>query len=125
QVIEGAWAAGDNAAVPDLTGEPGALCGPTAQHAVRQGRHLGANLARHILGEPLEEYRHANLGTVASLGLYKGVAQTFGIKLRGPLAWFMHRTYHMWAMPTLNRKVRIILDWKIGRASCRGRGWSS
>ena len=111
QVIEGAWAAGDNAAVPDLTGEPGALCGPTAQHAVRQGRHLGANLARRILGEPLEEYRHANLGTVASLGLYKGVAQTFGIKLRGPLAWFMHRTYHMWAMPTLNRKVRIILDW--------------
>lgn len=110
-VVEGAWAAGDCAAVPDLTGEPGATCAPTAQHAVRQGRHLGQNLAREIVGEELVDYKHANLGTVASLGLYKGVAQTFGIKLRGPLAWFMHRTYHMWAMPTLNRKVRIVLDW--------------
>ena len=23
----------------------------------------------------------------------------------------MHRTYHWWAMPTINRKVRIVLDW--------------
>lgn len=111
RVVEGAWAAGDCAAVPDLAGPPGATCAPTAQHAVRQGRHLGDNLARALVGEDLVDYRHANLGTVASLGLYKGVAQTFGIKLRGPLAWFMHRTYHMWAMPTLNRKVRIVLDW--------------
>jgi NADH dehydrogenase len=111
RVVDGAWAAGDCAAVPDLTRGPGETTAPTAQHAVRQGKHLGQNLARHITGEPLEDYRHENLGTVASLGLYKGVAQTFGIKLRGPVAWFMHRTYHMWAMPTLNRKVRIILDW--------------
>jgi len=111
RVVDGAWAAGDCAAVPDLTKGPGQTTAPTAQHAVRQGRHLGQNLARLIAGEALEDYRHEDLGTVASLGLYKGVAQTFGIKLRGPIAWFMHRTYHMWAMPTLNRKVRIILDW--------------
>ncbi|MFV0254255.1 MAG: NAD(P)/FAD-dependent oxidoreductase [Beutenbergiaceae bacterium] len=110
-VVDGAWAAGDCAAVPDLTAQGGATCAPTAQHAVRQGRHLGQNLARQIQGEPLVDYEHASVGTVASLGLYKGVAQVFGIKLRGPIAWFMHRTYHMWAMPTLNRKVRIVLDW--------------
>lgn len=110
-VVEGAWAAGDCAAVPDLTRENGVTTAPTAQHAVRQGRHLGQNLAKHVLGEPLADYKHADVGTVASLGLYKGVAQIFGIKLRGPVAWFMHRTYHMWAMPTLNRKVRIVLDW--------------
>ncbi|TDE93952.1 NAD(P)/FAD-dependent oxidoreductase [Occultella glacieicola] len=111
-VVEGAWTAGDNAAVPDLsTGEPGTFCAPTAQHAVRQSRHLGDNIVRHLTGVPLEEYSHKNIGTVASLGLYKGVAQIFGIKFRGPVAWFMHRTYHMWAMPTLNRKARIVLDW--------------
>jgi len=111
QVIEGAWAAGDCAAVPDLTKGPGETCAPTAQHAVRQGKHLGRNLAHFLTDEPVVDYKHQNLGTVASLGLYKGVAETFGIKLRGPIAWFMHRTYHMWAMPTLNRKVRIVLDW--------------
>lgn len=115
-VVKGAWAAGDCAAVPDLTVEPSAgsprpTTAPTAQHAVRQGRHLGENLARVVHGRPLQDYRHRNLGVVASLGLYQGVAETMGIKLRGPLAWFMHRTYHMWAMPTLNRKIRIVLDW--------------
>jgi len=111
-VVAGAWAAGDCAAVPDLTSEePGATTGPTAQHAVRQARHLAKNLVRAVRGEELEDYRHKNLGTVASLGLGKGVANVFGLKLRGPVAWFMHRTYHMWAMPTLNRKVRIVLDW--------------
>jgi len=111
-VVEGAWAAGDCAGVPDLTAEEeGAMCGPTAQHAVRQAQHLGDNLVRLLSDEDLEDYAHRNIGTVASLGLYKGVANIMGYKLRGPLAWFMHRTYHLSAMPTLNRKVRIVLDW--------------
>ncbi|MHB1064323.1 MAG: NAD(P)/FAD-dependent oxidoreductase [Georgenia sp.] len=110
-VVEGAWAAGDNAAVPDLTGAPGATCAPTAQHAVRQGKTLGDNLALVLRGEDPQEYRHEDIGTVASLGLYKGVAQIKGVKFRGPVAWFMHRTYHVMAMPTWERRVRIVLDW--------------
>ncbi|UFU02341.1 NAD(P)/FAD-dependent oxidoreductase [Ruania suaedae] len=112
ELIDGAWAAGDCAAVPDLTAdEPGATCGPTAQHAVRQARHLGDNIVRHLSGEEVQDYAHKNVGTVASMGLYKGVANIQGLKLRGPIAWFMHRTYHMWAMPSFNRKARILLDW--------------
>lgn len=111
-VVDGAWTAGDNAAVPDLA-DPGQLCAPSAQHAVRQARHLGDNLARHLRGARIAEYRHKHVGTVASLGLGKGVAQVYGIKLRGWVAWFMHRTYHMAQMPTVNRKVRIVLDWTL------------
>jgi len=49
---------------------------------------------------------------VASLGMYKGVAQMFGrIKVRGFLAWVLHRTYHVFAMPTVNRKLRIMAGW--------------
>ncbi len=110
-VVEGAWAAGDNAQVPDLVKGEGAWCGPTAQHAVRQARLLGRNLAAHIDGRGLAEYRHKNLGTVASLGLFEGVAQVMGVKLRGWPAWFMHRTYHMAKIPTFNRKARVVLDW--------------
>jgi NADH:ubiquinone reductase (H+-translocating) len=35
----------------------------------------------------------------------------YGVKLRGFPAWFMHRTYHVSRMPTLNRKIRIVADW--------------
>ncbi|MBC7291269.1 MAG: NAD(P)/FAD-dependent oxidoreductase, partial [Actinotalea sp.] len=101
-VVDGAWTAGDCAAVPDLA-NPGKFCSPSAQHAVRQARHLGDNLARALRSAPVEPYRHKHVGTVASLGLGKGVAQVYGIKLRGWPAWFMHRTYHMAQMPTWNR----------------------
>ena len=111
-VVDGAWVAGDCAAVPDLA-NPGQLCSPSAQHAVRQARHLGDNLARHLRSAEPTPYRHKHVGTVASLGLGKGVAQVYGIKLRGWPAWFMHRTYHMAQMPTFNRKVRIVLDWTL------------
>ncbi|MGI8880827.1 MAG: NAD(P)/FAD-dependent oxidoreductase [Jatrophihabitans sp.] len=109
--VSGVFAAGDCAAVPDLTGPPGAICGPSAQHAVRQAKVLAKNLKREITGNELLEYRHKYVGSVASLGLYRGVAEIHGIKLKGIVAWFMHRTYHVSRMPTLNRKVRVLADW--------------
>jgi len=111
EVIPDAYAAGDCAAVPDLV-NPGKTCPPNAQHALRQGNHLGDNLARVLSSAPPTEYKHKNIGAVASLGMYKGVAQMFGrIKVRGFLAWVLHRTYHVFAMPTVNRKLRIMMGW--------------
>jgi NADH:ubiquinone reductase (H+-translocating) len=109
----GAWASGDSAAVPDLSLGGDATTGPSAQHAVRQAKRLAQNLIAELRGEPLVAYEHAYAGSVASLGLYKGVAEIYGIKLRGLPAWFAHRTYHVARVPTLNRKVRVLTDWTI------------
>ena len=111
--VEDAWSAGDGAAVPDLTAGPGAATGPSAQHAVRQAKVLGTNIALVLNGRSPNAYAHKHVGSVASLGLHKGVAQVYGVKLRGFPAWFMHRTYHVSRVPTLNRKVRVILDWTL------------
>ncbi|MFE9553560.1 NAD(P)/FAD-dependent oxidoreductase [Streptomyces sp. NPDC006692] len=120
--IEGvahAWAAGDAAAVPDLTagvgtGEEKAKdCAPNAQHAVRQARVLAENVAAALAGAPLKEYRHAYVGSVASLGLHKGVAHVYGRKLKGYPAWFMHRAYHLSRVPTFNRKARVLAEWTL------------
>jgi NADH dehydrogenase len=113
-IVDGAWSAGDCAAVPDLTSpDPDALCGPTAQHSVRQARRLADNILAVLRGQQPADYRHKYAGSVASLGLHKGVAQVYGIKLRGLPAWWMHRTYHMSRIPTFNRKVRVIADWTL------------
>jgi NADH:quinone reductase (non-electrogenic) len=110
--VNGVFAAGDCAAVPDLTkSDPNALCSPSAQHAVRQAKRLADNVVATVRGGALRDYRHAYAGSVASLGLYRGVAEIYGIRLRGFPAWWMHRTYHVSRMPTLNRKVRVIADW--------------
>jgi NADH dehydrogenase len=100
------------AAVPDLSkDDPEAKTSPSAQHAVRQAKVLADNIVAHLRGRPLTKYKHSYAGSVASLGLYKGVAEIYGIKLRGVVAWFMHRTYHVSRMPTWNRRIRIIIDW--------------
>ncbi|WP_320065916.1 NAD(P)/FAD-dependent oxidoreductase [Micromonospora sp. RTGN7] len=113
QVVEGAWSAGDCAAVPDLTKEPGNFCSPSAQHAVRQAARMADNIANVIRGREPVEYKHKHAGSVASLGLYKGVAQVYGIKMTGLPAWFMHRTYHMSRIPSFNRKIRVVADWTL------------
>ncbi|WP_166850090.1 NAD(P)/FAD-dependent oxidoreductase [Isoptericola sp. BMS4] len=115
EVVPDAWGAGDCAAVPDVL-NPGQFCPPNAQHAIREATQLADNMVAQLKGQPVEEYKHKSVGVVASLGLYKGVAELFGfLKLRGPLAWLAHRGYHVMAMPTGNRKLRIMVGW-IGQA---------
>ena len=110
--VPGAFGAGDCTAVPDLD-NPGTYFTPSAQNAVRQARLLGDNLVASLRGSPLSPYRHKNLGSVASLGLYQGVAQIMGVKVKGFPAWFLHRTYHMSKVPTLRRKVEVVSDWSL------------
>ncbi|WP_039933040.1 NAD(P)/FAD-dependent oxidoreductase [Streptomyces viridochromogenes] len=109
-----AWAAGDAAAVPDVTAaEAGRECAPNAQHALRQAKVLADNIVHTLRGEPLTTYEHAYVGSVASLGLHKGVAHVYGRKLKGYPAWFMHRAYHLSRVPTFNRKARVLAEWAL------------
>jgi len=111
-VVAGAWAAGDNSAVPDLTGNGvGGMCVPNAQHAVRQAKRLAKNLVAVLRGENPVDYRHKNLGAVAGLGVGHGVFQSGKLAITGFPAWLMHRGYHGLAMPMWERKFRVVGGW--------------
>ena len=103
--LENVWALGDGARVPNLA-TPGDFDPPTCQHALRQARRLAKNLA----GER-KPYRYRMLGQVATLGRYKGIAQVPGALLRGFPGWFVTRTYHLYQLPLLTRKLRVVADW--------------
>jgi NADH:ubiquinone reductase (H+-translocating) len=100
-----AWSLGDGARVPNLA-TPGGYDPPTCQHALRQARRLAKNLR----GEP-KPYRYRMLGQAATLGRYKGIAQVPGLLLRGFPGWFVTRTYHLYQLPLLRRKLRVVTDW--------------
>ena len=102
---EHVWALGDDAAVPN-TATPGAFDPPTQQHALRQARRL----AKNIGGEP-KPYHYKMLGQVATLGRYKGIADVLGLRFTGFLGWFITRTYHLYQLPLLSRKLRVVADW--------------
>jgi NADH:ubiquinone reductase (H+-translocating) len=99
------WALGDGARVPNLA-TPGEFDPPTCQHALRQARRLAKNLT----GEQ-KPYRYRMLGQVATLGRYKGIAEIPGVLLRGFPGWFVTRTYHLYQLPLLTRKLRVVVDW--------------
>ena len=111
-IVLDAWAAGDVSCVPDLSGGGvGGNCVPNAQHAVRQGKLMAKNIVAVLRGEGPKEYNHKNLGAVAGLGIGVGAFQSGNIAVTGLPAWFAHRGYHGLAMPTFERKARVIWGW--------------
>lgn len=110
--VPDAWAAGDDAAVPDLASSvPGARTQPNAQHAYRQGKLLARNILAVLRGREPKDYVHHSLGAVATLGLGRGIFQYRRIVITGFLAWLMHRGYHVLAVPSWERKARVFAVW--------------
>ena len=102
------WALGDAARVPNEA-TPDHPDPPTSQHALRQARRL----ARNLTGTP-RPYRFRTLGQVATLGRYKGIAELPGhIRLRGFIAWWVTRSYHLYQVPLWSRKLRVVTDWTV------------
>ncbi|HSL64014.1 MAG TPA: NAD(P)/FAD-dependent oxidoreductase [Gaiellaceae bacterium] len=99
------WALGDCAAVPNEA-TPGLVDPPTCQHALRQARRLAKNLQGEV-----RPYRYRMLGQVATLGHYKGIADVLGVRIRGFPGWFVTRTYHLYQLPLVTRKLRVVVDW--------------
>jgi NADH:ubiquinone reductase (H+-translocating) len=110
---EAVWALGDGAAVPDPA-HPGRPCPPTGQHAIRQGKTVGRNVAAALGSGSFEPFEYRSLGQFVNLGRYQAVASVAGAKLHGFPAWWLARTYHMSQIPGFMRKVRAVADWTIG-----------
>lgn len=110
--LDGVHALGDAAAVPDLAkNEEGAICPPTAQHAMRQGKQVADNLVATLRGEQTYPYHHRDLGLVVDLGGRDAVSKPLGIELHGMPAQAVARAYHWAALRTNVAKARVMTNW--------------
>jgi NADH:ubiquinone reductase (H+-translocating) len=107
------WALGDCAAVPNTA--TGVVDPPTSQHAIRQARHLTANLKAALDGRPLRPYRFRTLGQVAALGRREGIADLRGIRLKGLPGWLAARAVHVVQIPRTSRRLRVVSNWVVSR----------
>jgi NADH dehydrogenase len=108
---DGVFALGDSAAVPDLAKGDGAVCPPTAQHALRQGRHVADNVIASLRGRSMTPYVHKDLGLVVDLGGTDAVSKPLGVELRGLPAQAVARGYHWSALRTNVAKTRVMTNW--------------
>jgi NADH dehydrogenase len=102
------WALGDCAAIKTKSGN---AVPPTAQHATREAKTVAMNIAAVIRGGNRSVFAFEGLGTMGSLGHYSAIANIFGLKVSGFLAWILWRMIYLMKVPGMNRKVRIALDW--------------
>lgn len=104
-----AWAVGDCAEIANaFDGRPSP---PTGQFAERQGRQCALNIVRLVSGEPTAPFRFRPLGQLCSLGGHTAVAEMFGMRLSGFVAWFVWRGVYLFKLPTFARKLKVGFDW--------------
>ena len=103
------WAFGDCAAVPNAWN--GQLSPPTAQFALRQAKQLAANLVRIQRGEATKPFHFRPQGLLATIGHHNGVAEIYRLRFSGLLAWFLWRTIYLMKIPTISRKLNVVVDW--------------
>jgi NADH dehydrogenase len=109
--VEHVWALGDCASIVDpKTGRP---MPATAQHAVREGPHAARNVLAALDGRPQAPFDYGQLGMLVSVGRFKAVGDVLGVKVSGLLGWFLWRSYYLLRLPTLDRRIRVAIDWTL------------
>jgi NADH:ubiquinone reductase (H+-translocating) len=103
------WAFGDCGAVPNAWNAQ--ISPPTAQFALRQAKQLAANLVRVQRGEATRPFHFRPQGLLATIGHHNGVAEIYGLKFSGLIAWFLWRTVYLMKIPTFRRKLNVVVDW--------------
>jgi len=107
----GTWAVGDCAAIPDV--RKGGTCPPTAQYALREAKHVARNIIASIKGEALRPFSYRSLGVFVPLGRFSAAAEVLNFKVSGFLAWWLYRTYYLFQLPRLERKLKVVIDWTL------------
>jgi len=112
--LDGVWALGDAADIPMVEHpgeEPSDYAPPTAQFAVREGAQLAHNIIAKHAGKPLKPFAYESKGSLASLGMSKAVAEVYGVKLSGTLAWLLWRGFYLSFLPGFATKLRVLVNW--------------
>lgn len=110
----GVYAMGD--AAHAVHPESGEVYAPTAQVAYRQTPIVAANIAADVRGENGGPDGHQvfdfdYIGDLVSLGKLSGVANPYGLKLRGFLAWGMWKFYYLSQLVGWQNRLRVVLNW--------------
>lgn len=105
------WALGDCSSIIDPKTK--AAMPATAQHAIREGPHAARNVLAALDGLPQTPFSYGQLGMLVSVGRFKAVGDVLGVKVSGLIGWILWRTYYLLRLPTIDRRIRVIIDWTL------------
>ena len=111
--FENIWAIGDCALIPmtETASDREDFAPPTAQFAVREAKHLAQNVVAALQNQNLKTFHYSSKGSLASLGAGRGIAEVYGIKLTGRLAWLLWRVYYISFLPGMQTRISVLWNW--------------
>ena len=68
---------------------------------------------REIIESNKKEFSYQTRGIMATIGKRNGVAMIFGHPIKGIFAWGIWRFFYLTHLPTLENKIRVLIDWTI------------
>ena len=86
---------------------------PTAQIAEAQAKTAAKNLKATIKNLEKESFEYHSKGQMAIIGKRSGIATFLGMNISGFWAWLIWRNIYLSKIPTLDKRVRVFLDWTI------------
>ncbi len=109
--MEGVYSIGDQCIMPNvdkdyMSGHP-----QLAQVAIQQGSLLADNLKRLSKGKQMKPFKYKNLGTMATVGRNKAVAEFAGMKMGGFIAWILWLVVHLRSILGVKNKIFVFINW--------------
>ena len=86
---------------------------PTAQIAEAQAKTAAANLKALIRNTDMKKFKFHSKGQMAIIGKRTGIAMFMGMNISGFMAWMIWRNVYLSKIATVDKKVRVMLDWMI------------
>ena len=109
--LEDVFCIGDQCIMPEvdkayMNGHP-----QLAQVAIQQGKRLASNLIRIEKGKKTKQFSYTNLGSMATVGRNKAVAEFSLFNTQGFIAWVLWLVVHLRSILGIRNRIVVLLNW--------------
>lgn len=96
-----------------ITGSDGQLVPGVAQAAMQAGRRAAGNIQARMRGRPTAPYRYRDLGSMATIGRARAVADLGWIRLTGYPAWLAWLFLHLVFLVGFKNRIVVLVQWLV------------
>ena len=99
---------GDMASIKQKDGTPVPGVSPAA---MQMGTATAKNILAEIKGKPRTKFTYVDKGSMATIGRRKAIADVFGLKLKGLIAWLFWLFLHVFFLIGFRNRFAVMFEW--------------
>jgi NADH dehydrogenase len=82
-----------------------------AQVAIQQGKNVAQNIRLSLNNKPMKGFNYKDLGSMATIGRNRAVAEFAGMRMSGYLAWIAWMVVHLMSLLGFRNKLVVFINW--------------